>query len=1034
MEINVKNGLKGNLMTVAIIGGILVATILIAGTYWSGHTASVDTETAVRNVSLLYLDELAERREQVVASKLDDYIDDMDVAIGMLEKSDLESIEALQAYQTRIKQLYNVDKFAFVDENGLIYTSRGTRTDIDQYALAYDSLSEPVISIKNPDSNNKKVIVAIPLDRLPFNDSHLVTCFMEIDMDVMLDGISLQSDNNNTTFCNMYTKDGTSLTNMVLGGLASEDNLLVAMETAIYEKGYSYDNIKDDFAKGNKGVVSFTYNNISETLYYAPIRGTDWMITYLIRESVISEQIGSISEGIVRRSFVQSVATAVVLIIIALVMINLIRQSAKLTLEKEVSETENRVKQQELEEQLALQEELLEQEKQRTQQDSMITAMASDYSSVYYVNLDTDEAICYRNDSDSGKLYNEGEHFDFQKAFGDYADKYVAEGYRDTFKAFIDKASIRRRLDAEPIIACRYLTVRDGVESYEMLRMAAVRRAEDRTDHIIHAVGVGFSDIDTEMRDSMAKNQALSDALATAEEASKAKTIFLSNMSHEIRTPMNAIIGLDNLALHEEGLSDNAKEYLKKIDSSAKHLLGLINDILDMSRIESGRMTLKEDEFSFSMFIEQVNTLINSQCMEKGLEFNCHKIGSIGEYYIGDSTKLKQVLINILSNAVKFTPQGGRIDFIVEKTGSFDGKSAMRFVIRDNGIGMSREYLPKIFDSFSQEDASAVNKYGSSGLGMAITKSIVEMMNGDISVESEKGVGTTFTVTVTLLESEKVSSGENADIEIDPEKMSVLVVDDDKIACEHAILVLKKAGITAEFAMSGEEAVDKIKEKHEGKNPYDLIIIDWRMPGMDGVETTKVIRSQIGDESAIIILTSYNWEDIFDDAVKAGVDSFISKPLLTDEVIDEFKNALKKRSSQSDDAKAPVDLSGKRVLLAEDVDINAQIMIKVLKMRGIETEYAENGRVAVDKYLSNPAGYYDAVLMDIRMPELNGLEASSAIRASGREDAQTIPIIALTANAFEEDVERSLQAGLNAHISKPVEPDILFKTLEDILE
>ena len=339
-----KNGLKGNLMTVAIIGGILVAAILIAGTYWSGHTASVDTETAVRNVSLLYLDELAERREQVVASKLDDYIDDMDVAIGMLEKSDLESIEALQAYQARIKQLYNVEKFAFVDENGLIYTSRGTRTDIDQYELAYDSLSEPVISIKNPDSNNKKVIVAVPLDRLPFNDNYLVTCFMEIDMDVMLDGISLQSDNNNTTFCNMYTKDGTSLTNMVLGGLASEDNLLSAMETAIYEKGYSYDNIKDDFAKGSKGVVSFTYNNIRETLYYAPIRGTDWMSTYLIRESVISEQIGSISEGIVRRSLVQSVATAVVLIIIALVMINLIRRSAKLTLEKEVSETENRVK------------------------------------------------------------------------------------------------------------------------------------------------------------------------------------------------------------------------------------------------------------------------------------------------------------------------------------------------------------------------------------------------------------------------------------------------------------------------------------------------------------------------------------------------------------------------------------------------------------------------------------------------------------------------------------------------------------------
>ena len=1029
---------RRSIMSVAFIGGISVAVILILGTIWMGRSASRDTESAVRNVSLLYLDELAERREQVVASTLSDYIGDMDIALGLMEKDDLKNTENMRAYQARMKQLYGLEKFAFVDTDGLIYTSRGMRTDIDRYSFDYKNLTEPEVSIKNLDSNNKKVIIAVPVDNLPFEGKTLVVCFMEIDMNNMLEEISMKSNtNNNTTFCNIYTNEGVALTNMVLGGLASEDNLLSAMKKADYESGYSFDDLKSGFSESKEGVVSFTYNGIQETLYYVPVEGADWMLTYLIREnmisSVINDQISSISDGIIRRSLIQSVLTALVLVAVFVFMILQMRKNSKLTLEKEVSETENRVRQQELEEQVAMQEELLEQEKKKAEQDEMITALASDYRSVYYVDLDADDGICYRNDRRIADDVNVGEHFSFHDKFSEYANEYVDEAYREGFLEFIEPASIRKKLEKETLLVYRYLIHRDGKESYEMLRMAGVRHAEDRTDHIVHAVGVGFTDIDAEMRDSLEKSQALNDALQVAEEASKAKTVFLSNMSHEIRTPMNAIIGLDSLALNDPDISDGTREYLEKIDSLAKHLLGLINDILDMSRIESGRLVIKSEEFAFSKLIEQVNTIISGQCREKGLAYNCRINGEIADYYIGDDMKLRQVLINILGNAVKFTPEGGNIDFIVTKTAGYGGKSTLRFEMKDTGVGMSKEYLPKIFETFSQEDSTAANKYGSSGLGMAITKNIVEMMNGKIEVESEKGKGTTFTVSVTLLDSDREDSGDEDDMMIAPNEMSVLVVDDDKIAGDHAKLVLEKIGISTEVAGSGEEAVEMVKLYNARREPYNLIVVDWQMPEMDGVETTRQIRSVVGDKSAIIILTAYNWDDVFEEATEAGVDSFVAKPLFSGDLLDEFKKALKQKKMTTAGEKKKADLTGRRILLAEDMEINAEIMLEVLKMGGMEADHAENGKIVVDMFSDSSEGYYDAILMDIRMPEMDGLEATKMIRALEREDAKNIPIIALTANAFNEDVQRSLQAGMNAHLSKPVDSDILYETLGNMI-
>ena len=410
---------------------------------------------------------------------------------------------------------------------------------------------------------------------------------------------------------------------------------------------------------------------------------------------------------------------------------------------------------------------------------------------------------------------------------------------------------------------------------------------------------------------------ALKDALEEAERASRAKTVFLSNMSHEIRTPMNAIIGLDNIAKKEPTASDKIKEYLDKIGVSAQHLLSIINDILDVSRIESGRISVNNEEFSLSESIEQVNTIIEGQCREKGLVYDFRIVGDVKDRYVGDTMKLKQILINLLGNAVKFTPEGGTVSFTVEKVRDMAEKTELKFVISDTGIGMSEEFLPHMFDAFSQEDSTVTTKYGSTGLGMSITKSLVELMNGQIDVQSKKGQGTTFTIT--------------------------LVMGD----------------------VDGAEKI--VVEKYESINDNNA-----------GYEESGNASGSAASENVSI-------------------------------------------------------LKGKRILIAEDVEVNLEIMKMLLAMEGMESEEAENGKIAVQKFENSDPGYFDAVLMDMRMPEMGGLEATRIIRALDREDAKDIPIIALTANAFDEDVQRSIQAGLNAHLSKPVEPELLYETLRKLI-
>ena len=650
--------------------------------------------------------------------------------------------------------------------------------------------------------------------------------------------------------------------------------------------------------------------------------------------------------------------------------------------------------------------------------------LARDYTDMYYVNTDTEEFIRYCRDRGGSTLAEtqRGWHF-FSDCVAEMNERVFPED-RESFRQAMTRKTLMKALDLKNTFV---MTYRETEGKHPVYVSMKVSRMEDDEQYII----IGITNIDAEMRDAMAKSEALAEALAAAEQANKARSSFLSNMSHEIRTPMSAIIGLDTLALKKEGLDSQTREYLEKIGGNARHLLNVINGILDMSHIESGHIALREEPFSLRTLLEKVSARFAERCSSKGLTYECRIPERIADGLVGDETKIGAILDNLLSNAVKFTEAPGSVVLSVEQTAEFADQATIRFHIRDTGIGMDPSFLPKAFDAFAQEDSSFKTRFGGTGLGMTITKMMVEIMNGTISIESEKGAGTEATVTVTL----KVGTGGNGNPAetVDLSALHVLVVDDDPIDAQHARAVLEETDVRADCCTSGQEALRMMEEQHRRRKPYNLVLMDWNMPGMNGLETSAEIRRQYKDEAAIAVLTAYDWDDIREEADRVGVDGYLMKPLVAANIREEVARIARRSSNAVFTEKKRANLAGRRVLLAEDLDSNAEIMTDILELENIQADRAENGRIAVEKIAGSAPGTYPAILMDVRMPEMDGLEATETIRAMNRKDAKRIPIIALTANAFDEDVQRSLQAGMNAHLSKPVESDHLIRVLGELV-
>lgn len=522
----------------------------------------------------------------------------------------------------------------------------------------------------------------------------------------------------------------------------------------------------------------------------------------------------------------------------------------------------------------------------------------------------------------------------------------------------------------------------------------------------------------------------LEKAREEAVSANKAKSEFLSNMSHDIRTPMNAIVGMSAIATANIDNVQQVQNCLRKITLSSKHLLGLINDVLDMSKIESGKMTLNMDQVSLREVMEGIVNIVQPQIKEKNQQFEVIINDIMTENVCCDSVRLNQILLNFLSNAIKFTPEGGKIQLSMEEEESSRGKDWVRIhlMVKDNGIGMSEEFSRKIFDSFTREDSARVQKIQGTGLGMAITKYIVDAMGGTIDVKSEHGKGTEFHVELEL--ERAVVQEEDM---ILPE-WNMLVVDDDEQLCRTTAESLKAIGVHADWTLDGETAVLMTEKRHRQHNDYHIILLDWKLPGMNGIKTANVIRKKMGDDIPILLISAYDWSDIEEEARGVGINGFISKPLFKSTLYYGLrKYAGISEGGEQNPEEESKDFEGRRILLAEDNDLNWEIAEELFGELNLTIDRAENGQVCVEIFEQSDPGYYDAILMDIRMPIMNGYEATEKIRSLGRMDSD-IPIIAMTADAFSEDIKHCLACGMNAHIAKPIDVQEAVRQLEKYMK
>jgi len=647
----------------------------------------------------------------------------------------------------------------------------------------------------------------------------------------------------------------------------------------------------------------------------------------------------------------------------------------------------------------------------------LINSLSSMFFASYYIDLFRGTFRSVRQKEDVSQVL--GEQRDYIEGIELYAKKFVHPEDQEEYKAKVGYQSLLNGLSPEhPVIAFEYRKA-GKVNGKTQWTRASIVMAEYENGRPKTAVYVAQDITESKEQEERDRN-ALKEACEAANHANAAKSEFLSKMSHDIRTPMNAIIGMTAIAGTHLNERDKVSDCLNKITISSRHLLSLINDVLDMSKIESGRIDLSEEEFSLSNLFENVLAMVRPSMKAKNQQLEVRIQEVQHEHVVGDEMRLQQVFINILSNAVKYTPDGGKIEIeIGEKPSKIYGYGCYEFVFQDNGIGMSEEYQKTIFEPFSRAEDGRVSKIEGTGLGMAIAQNIVHMMNGNIYVESKLNEGSRFTVSV-FLKHQDTEHVDNRELL----ELKVLVADDDECSCESACKILTDIGMCGEWVLSGEEAVERTRTAREEGKDFFAVILDWKMPGMDGIETAREIRKVLGDEVPIIILSAYDWSDVEEEARMAGVNGFISKPLFQSRLVYLFKQFVGDREAKKEKKEqfhAQKDYSKKRILLVEDNELNREIAEEIIGETGAAIESAVNGQEAVRMYEEHGEHYYDLIFMDIQMPVMNGYTAARMIRQSHKGDALTLPIVAMSANAFADDIAESRRAGMNEHITKPLD-------------
>ena len=667
--------------------------------------------------------------------------------------------------------------------------------------------------------------------------------------------------------------------------------------------------------------------------------------------------------------------------------------------------------------------------KREMRQLELIQALSIDYNLVCFFDLDTGMGMTLRYDEDNWQMPDSliSGNISFEECIGFYIQEYVYEEDREMLQEASSQEKIKEELEGKNLYCINYRTYKDGEIRYYQMKIVRAGNWKGR-----RGIVLGMHSVDEETRNEMEKKSLLEDALLQANRASKAKSVFLSNMSHDIRTPMNAIVGFTALAITHIEHRDQVEEYLKKIMTSGNHLLSLINDVLDMSRIESGRIHLEEKLCSLPDILHGLRNILQADVHAKQLDLYIDVVDVMDEEIYCDKLRLNQVLLNLLSNSVKYTGAGGIVSMrIMEKGGAQPGYANYEFHIKDNGIGMSEEFVRHIFEPFEREKTTTISGIPGTGLGMAITKNIVDMMNGSIDVKSEQGVGTEFIVSFTF----RLHTGPKELHDI-PELKNcrALVVDDDFNTCDSVSYMLGQLGMRAEWTLSGKEAVLRTHQAVVRGDNYFVYIVDWLLPDMNGIEVTRRIRKEMGDDVPIIVLTAYDWAEIEDEAKEAGVSAFCSKPLFLSELRSCLHSVI-----NTDDGKEK-ETEGKeekvytgRILLAEDNELNQEIAEAILGDAGFTTEIAGDGETAVEMLKKSEPGYYQIILMDVQMPVMNGYEATREIRRLENKELAAIPILAMTANAFEEDKQEALKCGMNGHIAKPIDINLLLETLSQVL-